>query len=99
MGGDDRKDCGVGGRDEQVELILGEIMDRVALDELKMSSREDVVKFLKSLWNEEKTSCPMCGNELTLLHKKAKKSNCDWQCKQCHKVFKTIHLLEELNAQ
>ncbi len=74
-------------------------MDRVKLSELKMGSREEVLRFLKSLWNQEKTSCPMCGNELELLHKKAKKSNCDWQCKVCNKVFKTIHLLDELNEQ
>lgn len=74
-------------------------MDRVTLNELKMGSRQEVLRFLKSLWNQEKTSCPMCGNELELLHKKAKKSNCDWQCKVCNKTFKTIHLLEELNEQ
>ena len=74
-------------------------MDRVTLNELKMGSREEVLRFLKSLWNQEKTSCPMCGNELELLHKKAKKSNCDWQCKVCNKTFKTIHLLDELNEQ
>lgn len=74
-------------------------MDRVTLNELKMGSREEVLRFLKSLWNQEKTSCPLCGNELELLHKKAKKSNCDWQCKVCNKTFKTIHLLDELNEQ
>ena len=74
-------------------------MNRVTLNELKMGSRQEVLRFLKSLWNQEKTSCPMCGNELELLHKKAKKSNCDWQCKECNKVFKTIHLLDELNEQ
>lgn len=73
-------------------------MDRVKLSELKMGSREEVLRFLKSLWNQEKTNCPMCGNELELLHKKAKKSNCDWQCKVCNKAFKTIHLLDELNG-
>ena len=74
-------------------------MDRVTLNELKMGSRQEVLRFLKSLWNQEKTNCPMCGNELELLHKKAKKSNCDWQCKVCNKTFKTIHLLDELNEQ
>lgn len=74
-------------------------MDRVRLTELKMGSRDEVLRFLKSLWNQEKTSCPICGKKLTLLHKKAKKSNCDWQCKECNKVFKTLHLLDELNEQ
>lgn len=74
-------------------------MKSVMLKELKMESRNEVIRFLKKLWNQEKMNCPMCGNELQLLHKKAKKSNCDWQCNQCNKIFKTIHLLDELNEQ
>lgn len=74
-------------------------MERVLLRELKMESRDEVLKFLKKLWNEESTYCPMCGTELELLHKKAKKSNCDWQCKSCNKTFKTIYLLDELNEE
>ena len=74
-------------------------MERVLLKELKMESRDEVIRFLKKLWNEEKTNCPICGNELDLLHKKAKKSNCDWQCKICGKIFKTLYLLDELNEQ
>ena len=31
--------------------------------------------------------------------KKAKKNNCDWQCKNCNKTYKTIHLLYEINEQ
>ncbi len=74
-------------------------MERVKLQELNMNSRDEVLRFLKRLWNEEQTECPLCGSELTLLHKGAKKSNCDWQCKQCDKTYKTIHLLDELNRQ
>ncbi len=74
-------------------------MERVLLEELNMSSRKEVLTFLKKLWNQEKTNCPICGSELELLHKKAKKSNCDWQCKRCGKVYKTMHLLDELNNQ
>lgn len=74
-------------------------MERVMLKELKMKSRNEVIVFLKRLWNCEKTNCPLCGSELELLHKKAKKSTCDWQCKQCNKTFKTINLLDELNEQ
>ena len=74
-------------------------MERVLLRELQMESRDEVLKFLKKLWNEESTNCPMCGTELELLHKKAKKSNCDWQCKSCNKTFKTIYLLDELNEE
>ena len=74
-------------------------MERVLLEELNMSARKEVLTFLKKLWNQEKTNCPICGSELELLHKKAKKSNCDWQCKKCGKVYKTMHLLDELNNQ
>ena len=74
-------------------------MKRVGLRELKMSSREEVLAFLKKLWKEEKVNCPMCGEPLELLHKKAKKDNCDWQCKRCNKVFRAIHLLEEVNRE
>lgn len=74
-------------------------MNRVTFKELNMSSRKEAVQFLKKLWNEEKVDCPICGNELELLHRKAKKNNCDWQCKNCNKTFKTIHLLDEINEQ
>lgn len=72
-------------------------MERVTLKELKMNSRSQVLAFLKKLWNEEKVNCPMCGEPLEILHKKAKKNDCDWQCKKCDKTFKTMHLLDELN--
>ena len=74
-------------------------MERVMLKELKMNSRSEVLAFLKKLWNEEKVNCPMCGEALELLHKKAKKDDCDWQCRHCDKAFKTIHLLDELNEE
>ena len=74
-------------------------MERVLLKDLNMADRKEALAFLKKLWNAEKTNCPICGNELSLLHKKAKKSNCDWQCKRCNKVYKTIHLLDELNEK
>ena len=74
-------------------------MERVLLEELNMHNRKEVLIFLKKLWNQEKTSCPIWGSELELLHKKAKKNNCDWQCKICNKIYKTIHLLDELNEQ
>lgn len=45
-------------------------MNRVLLKELKMNSRTEVLAFLKKLWNEDKTNCPICNNELELLHKK-----------------------------
>jgi len=54
---------------------------------------------LKKLWNGETVNCPICNSELETLHKKAKKNNVDWQCKKCNKVFRTIHLLNELNEK
>lgn len=72
-------------------------MERVLLKELGMTTRKEVLVFLKKLWNKEKTNCPICGNELELLHKKAKRNDCTWQCKKCNKIYKTIHLLDELN--
>lgn len=72
-------------------------MTQVKLKQLGFSNREDAIRFLKKLWSEEGASCPICGNPLELLHKKAKKSNCDWQCKACDLTYKTISLLDEIN--
>lgn len=74
-------------------------MDRVLLKELNMKTRKEVLIFMKKLWNEEKVDCPICGNELEILHKKAKRDNSDWQCKRCDKIYKTLYLLDELNEQ
>ena len=74
-------------------------MNRVLLKELGVSKRNEAISFLKKLWNQEFVECPICGSKLELLHKKAKKSDCDWQCKNCDKAFKTIHLLDEINEQ
>ena len=74
-------------------------MERVYLKELPMTSRQEVLVFLKRLWNQQPTDCPICGNSLELLHKKAKKSDCDWQCRHCDKAYKTLYLLEELNQR
>lgn len=60
-------------------------------------TRDEEVVFLKKLWNEEKVPCPKCGNEfLEHLHKKAKKSNNEWQCKNCGEIYRTINMLMEL---
>lgn len=60
-------------------------------------SRDEEVKLMKRLWNEEPTLCPKCGGaELVFLHKKAKKSNCDWKCPACGEIFRTINMLMEL---
>ena len=74
-------------------------MERVTLNKLGYNSRNEALSFLKKLWRQEKATCPICGCELELLHKKAKKNPCDWQCMNCNKTFKTIHLLDEINEQ
>ena len=74
-------------------------MERAALSELGFHTRDEALVFLKRLWRGQAVPCPLCGIELELLHKKAKKSDCDWQCRRCGKVFRTIALLDELNEQ
>ncbi len=74
-------------------------MEKVSLKELKMTTRQESLTFLKKLWREEGADCPFCENPLEILHQKAKKNNCDWQCRTCQKVFRTIDLLNELNEQ
>ena len=74
-------------------------MERVLLRELGFKTRNEALTFLRRLWRQEKVACPICDNELELLHKKAKKSDCDWQCKNCNKTYKTMYLLDEINEQ
>jgi len=74
-------------------------MDKVSLKELNFRSRGEALSFLKSLWRRRETPCPVCGETLEPLHKKAKKSDCDWQCRHCGSVFRTIALLDQLNEQ
>jgi len=74
-------------------------MERVLLGELGFRTRSETLIFLKKLWRQEETACPVCGCVLEPLHKKAKKSDCDWQCRNCDKTYRTIHLLDELNGQ
>lgn len=60
-------------------------------------SRDEEIKFMKALWNEVPTVCPVCGKaELVKLHKKVKKSNNDWKCPQCGEIFRTINMLMNL---
>lgn len=74
-------------------------MEKDILNKLKMNSREEVVNFLKSLWNENPQPCPLCGRKLDFLHKKAKKSNCDWICIACGERYDTIKMLKQLNNE
>ena len=60
-------------------------------------SRDEEVKLLKRLWNSEPTICPKCSQAmLVLLHKKAKKSDCDWKCPECGEIYRTINMLMNL---
>ena len=62
-----------------------------------MKTRDEEVAFLKKLWQEEPVTCPKCGiGTLVHLHKKAKKSNCDWKCPNCGEIYRTIGMLKEL---
>ena len=65
----------------------------------KLKDRDGGVRFLKSLWSETPQPCPLCGGTLDFLHKKAKKSNCDWVCTACGQRFDTIRLLRRLNGE
>ena len=72
-------------------------MEKDVLGRLQMGSREEAVSFLKSLWTGAPQPCPQCGGKLDFLHKKAKKSNCDWICSVCSQRFDTIKILKQLN--
>lgn len=74
-------------------------MEKVLLKELGFHSRNEALSFLKKLWREEPAGCPVCGCTLEILHQKAKKDTCDWQCRSCGKTYKTMHLLDEINTQ
>ena len=52
---------------------------------------------MKKLWRGEKVVCPKCGKgTLTHLHRKAKKSDCDWKCPFCGEIYRTITMLKQL---
>lgn len=64
---------------------------------MDMQSRDTMVARLKCLWLGEEVCCPQCGAaSLTRLHKKAKKSNNDWVCPACGKIYRTINMLYHL---
>lgn len=74
-------------------------MEKDILKKLRMESRDEAVIFLKSLWNEMPQPCPLCRGRLDFLHKKAKKSNCDWICTVCGERYDTIKILKQLNDE
>ncbi len=74
-------------------------MERTTLGELGFTTRDEALRFLKKLWREEEADCPVCGRILEPLHRKAKKDNCDWQCRNCGRIYRTIHLLDEINEK
>lgn len=57
-------------------------------------SREKEAALLKKLWRGEPVICPKCREgTLEYLHKKAKKSRCDWKCPCCGEIYRTIRML------
>lgn len=72
-------------------------MEKDVLTKLKMGSRDEAIYFLKSLWAEQPQQCPLCDGKIDYLHKKAKKSNCDWICTVCGERYDTIKILNQLN--
>ena len=61
------------------------------------TTRDEELRFLKRIWRGETVTCPKCGKgTLTYLHKKAKKSNCDWKCPDCGEIYRTIQMLNAL---
>ena len=59
--------------------------------------RDSEVKLLKDMWTEKDVLCPKCNRGILVhLHKKAKKSNCDWKCPECGEIYRTINMLKKL---
>ena len=50
-------------------------MEKDVLIKLKMDSRDEVVRFLKSLWSEQPQPCPLCDGKLDLFKKAKIKSD------------------------
>ena len=65
-----------------------------------MNSSDAEVRLLKKLWASQPVTCPKCGSaQLEHLHKKAKKSDCDWRCPACGEIYRTIKMLKELQSK
>ena len=61
------------------------------------NTRDEELAFMKKLWRKEPVICPKCnGATLDYLHKKAKKSDCDWKCPACGEIYRTIGMLQNL---
>lgn len=61
------------------------------------NNRDEEVKLLKKLWTAQSVLCPKCAQaQLEHLHKKAKKSDCDWKCPACGQIYQTMNMLKEL---
>ena len=65
-----------------------------------MNSSDAEVRLLKKLWTSQPVTCPKRGSaQLEHLHKKAKKSDCDWRCPACGEIYRTIRMLKELQSE
>ncbi len=74
-------------------------METVIRDQDRRDPRTDAPACLNELWRGEAAPCPFCGKELELLRRKAKRSDCDWQCRTCCRVFRAIRLPDEGSRQ
>ena len=74
-------------------------MEKGIINKFKMNSRNEAVRFLKSLWSENPQHCPLCDGKLDFLHKKVKKSNGDWICTICAERYDMIKILKQLNEE
>ena len=64
------------------------------------NSRDEEIRLLKTLWTGGSVTCPKCARaELETLHKKAKKSDCDWRCPACGEIYRTIRMLKALPGE
>lgn len=63
----------------------------------RKKQRKAKIALMKKLWRGEKAVCPKCGKDTLIhLHKKAKKSDCDWKCPSCSEIYWTIAMLKRL---
>ena len=63
-------------------------------------SRDSEIALMKKLWRSENVVCPKCGKAtLTHLHRKAKKSDCDWKCPSFGDIYRTITMLKQLPTE
>lgn len=82
------------------KMYIVNCAERKGVKRMYTESRKTEIAFLKKLWRGEKVDCPKCGEAvLTHLHRKTKKSDCDWKCPSCGEVYRTINMLKQLQKE